>query len=84
MYAKSHALLIGVSDYTAGWPDLQTIPAELDKVESILKQQGFNVVKVIDPDSRKLKRSFEDFIENYGYNKNDRFTLLFTVSITSH
>jgi len=33
LYAGSHALLIGVSDYTAGWPDLESIPAELAQVE---------------------------------------------------
>ncbi|MCP4755007.1 MAG: SUMF1/EgtB/PvdO family nonheme iron enzyme [Proteobacteria bacterium] len=78
MYEKSHALLIGVSDYTAGWPDLETIPSELDKVESILKKQGFNTVKVMDPTGRKLKRSFEDFIEKYGYNPNDRLLFFYS------
>jgi caspase domain-containing protein len=78
LYEKSHALLIGVSDYKAGWPDLETIPGELAKVESILKSQGFNVVKVMDPDSKGLKRSFEDFINNYGYNKNDRLLFYFS------
>ncbi len=78
MYAKSHALLIGVSDYTAGWPDLQTIPAELSKVELILKKQGFNVVKVIDPDSNKLQKTFKNFIDKYGYNENDRLLFFFS------
>ena len=26
LYQQSHALLIGVSDYTAGWPDLEKYP----------------------------------------------------------
>ena len=33
MYKGSHALVIGVSDYKAGWPDLENIPREIDKVE---------------------------------------------------
>jgi hypothetical protein len=33
LYKKSHALLIGVSDYSHGWPDLETIPNELSNVE---------------------------------------------------
>lgn len=78
MYAESHALLIGVSDYTAGWPDLETIPEELIKVEWILKKLGFNVVKVINPDSRALERSFRDFIDKYGYNENDRLLFFFS------
>jgi|TARA_Y100000031_G_scaffold150315_1_gene189487 hypothetical protein len=28
-YENSYALSIGVSDYTAGWPDLQAAPSEL-------------------------------------------------------
>lgn len=32
LYKDSHALLIGVSNYTAGWPDLLAIPTELDQV----------------------------------------------------
>ncbi|MBU2646141.1 caspase family protein, partial [bacterium] len=78
MYEKSHALLIGVSDYTAGWPDLQTIPAELVRVESVLKEQGFNVVKVMDPDSTRLQKAFEDFIDQYGYNENDRLLFFYS------
>ncbi|MCP4751687.1 MAG: hypothetical protein GY866_12390 [Proteobacteria bacterium] len=78
MYAKSHALLIGVSDYTAGWPDLQTIPDELTKVETILKKQGFNVVTVLNPNSKQLENAFEDFIDKYGYNENDRLLFFFS------
>ncbi len=78
LYEKSHALLIGVSDYTAGWSDLESIPSELDKVESVLKSHRFNVIKVIDPNSIKLERSFKDFIDEYGYNENDRLLFFFS------
>ena len=39
-YKNSYALLIGVSDYTAGWPDLESIPGELHAVENVLKKFG--------------------------------------------
>ncbi len=29
LYEESHALLIGVSDYTAGWPDLPGVREDL-------------------------------------------------------
>jgi hypothetical protein len=32
MYKGSHALVIGVSDYKIGWPDLENLPREIDKV----------------------------------------------------
>jgi formylglycine-generating enzyme required for sulfatase activity len=78
MYTNSHALLIGVSDYSRSWTDLETIPSELNKVASILKKQGFNVTKVIDPNSKQLKESFENFIKKYGYNTNDRLLFFFS------
>ncbi len=28
LYRGSHALLVGVSDYTAGWPDLESVPGK--------------------------------------------------------
>ena len=31
-------MLIGVSNYTAGWPDLESIPGELDKVQAVLEE----------------------------------------------
>ena len=49
LYQGSYALLIGISDYTAGWPDLGSVPGELNRVEAALKKQGFEVVKVMNP-----------------------------------
>jgi len=77
-YAGSYALLIGVSDYSAGWPKLESIPGELTEVERALKSQGFVVEKVLDPNGKTLERSMSDFIDRYGYDPNNR--LLFYYS----
>ncbi len=77
-YGGSYALLIGVSDYTAGWPDLGAIPGELAGVEKLLKARGFVVEKHMDPNSEKLSRIFEKFIDKYGYDSENR--LLFYYS----
>jgi formylglycine-generating enzyme required for sulfatase activity len=77
LYKGSHALIIGVSDYTAGWPDLESIPGEMKKLETALKGKGFSVTKIINPDSRGLKRGFEDFIEKYGYDTNNRLLFFY-------
>ena len=45
LYMGSYALLIGMSDYTAGWPRLPNVPREMDAVEEVLKDQGFEVVR---------------------------------------
>ncbi len=72
LYGGSYALLIGVSDYTAGWPDLGAIPGELAEVESLLKAKGFVVEKHMNPNSENLSRIFEKFIDKYGYDTENR------------
>ena len=75
-------MIVGVSKYTAGWPSLESIPSELENLEVVLKSQGFKVEKYIDPDSVKLKSIFENFIDKFGYDKNNR--LLFYYSGHGH
>jgi len=78
LYTGSHALLIGVSDYTAGWSDLQCVPDELNQVETALKGHGFNVEKVMNPKSGQLEKAFKDFIGRYGYDENNRLVFFFS------
>ena len=81
-YSGSYALLIGQSDYTAGWQDLNSIPRELDKVEAVLKKQNFVVERHPNLNSRDLKLTFDNFINKYGYDKDNR--LLFFYSGHGH
>ena len=78
LYKGSYALLIGVSDYTAGWPSLNSVPGELDRVEATLKDRGFHVVKVMDPPGASLKRAFENFIGMYGFQQDNRLLFFFS------
>ena len=78
LYTGSYALLIGASDYTAGWPDLNNIPGELDRVEKALQKQGFRVTRITDPDSKALTNSFEEFIDKYGFDVNNRLLFFFS------
>ncbi len=78
LYAESHALVIGVSDYTAGWPDLESVPDDMKAVSQALEKQSFHVVQVLNPTKKKLTSAFTDFIDNYGYNQDNR--LLFYYS----
>ena len=76
-YRASYALLIGVSDYTAGWPDLETVPGELQRVESVLQAQGFEVTKHLNLDSSQLKSAFDEFINQYGLDRDNRLLFFF-------
>lgn len=78
LYKESHALLIGVSDYTNGWPDLEGIPAELLEIEKSLRRHGFKVTKVINPNNRDLQRAYENFIDQYGYDDENRLLFFFS------
>ncbi|MCP4409623.1 MAG: caspase family protein [Gammaproteobacteria bacterium] len=78
LYTGSYALLIGVSDYTRGWPDLESVPFELERVETQLQEKGFTIVKRLNPDSGALKRAFEKFIGDYGYDTGNRLLFFFS------
>jgi len=77
LYAESHALLIGVSDYTH-WPSLYSIPDELNQVEKALEAQDFNVVRLNNPNSRELTDGIQDFIGEYGYERENRLLIYFS------
>lgn len=74
----SYALLIGISQYTAGWPNLEAIATELDEVENELKKHGFEITRLDDPDSKLLRQGFEDFINTYGFNEQNRLLFFFS------
>ena len=78
LYENSYALVIGVSEYTNGWPNLDSIPDEMDKIEKVLKYKKFQVTKVINPTSKELKNSMESFFDKYGYDENNRLLVFFS------
>lgn len=78
LYRESHALVIGVSDYIGGWPKLESVPYEVERVEQALLKQGFHVKKVIDPNSDTLVSAFETFIDDYGYDAHNRLLFFFS------
>ena len=75
-YSGSHALLIGVSKYTK-WPQLLNIEKEIQYLEASLKRRGFKVKVVSDPDSKTLKSSFEEFINDHGFDEDNRLLFFF-------
>ena len=78
LYEESHALVIGVSDYTAGWPDLESVPDDMKAVSQALEKQDFHVVQVLNPTKKKLIAAFSDFIDNYGYKEGNRLLFYFS------
>ena len=52
LYEESHALVIGVSNYTGGWPKLPGVRDDIVAVRKVLEEQGFGVVVVENPKNR--------------------------------
>jgi len=77
-YTGSYALLIGVSNYTAGWLNLEEVPGNLERVDRALKQRGFQTDVVLDPTGIQLKKAFQLFIKLYGREKNNRLLFFFS------
>ena len=73
LYQGSHALVIGVSDYQDNaWVDLDSVPADVDAVRKTLEKQGFMVQTVLNPTESILRDHFEEFIDDYGYEPENR------------
>ncbi|MBP7338047.1 caspase family protein [Niveispirillum sp.] len=77
-YASSHALVIGVSRYSAGWNPLPGVREDVAAVTTALKAQGFEVEQVpLDLDKAALEAAIENFLQRHGYGTaNERKRLL--------
>ncbi len=77
LYKESHALVIGASEYTNGWPRLPGVVDDIREVKTALEAQGFNVVVVQNPNREQLEKSFNDFINKYGGGRDNRLLFYF-------
>ena len=72
LYASSHALVIGIDRYTAGWPSLTNAVRDAELVAVALKAKGFEVDLHVNLDSNQLAKVFKRFIVQKGQDKNAR------------
>ena len=77
LYAASHALVIGASAYTRGWPDLPGVADDIKRVRGALTDHGFAVETVVDPDGVQLREAIEAFILRYGHQVDHRLLIYF-------
>jgi formylglycine-generating enzyme required for sulfatase activity len=77
LYDRSYALVIGVSDYAAGWPKLPGVKKDIEEVARALERHGFQVTKVENPDSAQLDKAFKSFIDQYGLGVENRLVFYF-------
>ncbi|TRZ52036.1 hypothetical protein D4S03_04085 [bacterium] len=77
LYNQSHALLIGVSDYPSGLPSIPGVQSDITAVRTALENNGFDVTVVMNPNRSDLDNAFNDFIEKYGQNVDNRLLFYF-------
>ena len=78
-YDRSHALLIGVGDYTAGWPDLKSVSRELAMVRDTLEAHGFEVEEApADPTAEQLEAGIRGFFDAHGGSRHHRLLVFFS------
>ena len=76
-YKGSYALVVGVSDYKQGWPDLPGVETDVIEVKSALEKNGFRVTVVSNPTKNELDDAFGDFISNYGLVEGNQLLVYF-------
>ncbi|MCH8208570.1 MAG: caspase family protein, partial [Nitrospinae bacterium] len=77
LFKESHALVIGVSRYEYGWPQLPGVLNDIRMVREALEKHGFNVVVVEDPDKKQLEDAIHQFIHMYGQRQSTRLVFYF-------
>ena len=77
LYAESHALVVGISEYTNGWPRLRGVGEDVPAVKAALERQGFAVTVVMDPDRQQIDDAFRDFISRHGQRPDNRLLFYF-------
>ena len=77
LYDGSFALVIGMSNYTAGWNRLPGVRNDVIEVARILRQQGFSVEVASDLTSNEFDAKMQQFISNYGYTERNRLLVYF-------
>ena len=79
LYKGSYALVIGVSDYRDNaWADLSSVPQDVDAVAKALQGHGFEVSKVLNPTEADLIDAMDDFIDNHGYDRDNRLLIYYS------
>ena len=77
LYSGSYALLIGVSDYAGGWRDLPGVAQDIEAVSAALREDSFQITKMMDPTRAEMTQAIEDFISQHGEQNDNRLLIYF-------
>ncbi|MBT3359826.1 MAG: hypothetical protein HN403_09385 [Rhodospirillales bacterium] len=77
LYSASRALVIGIDNYTQGWPRLQNVVADARLVAHELKRRGFEVSLRTDLTGLELQQTLKEFFALQGTDPETRLLLWF-------
>ena len=77
LYAKSYALVIGIDNYTNGWPRLAGAIKDATTVAEVLKEQGFEVTLKKDLHRKSLTAALEEWFIFAGQEPDARLLVWF-------
>ncbi|HHT9121452.1 MAG TPA: SUMF1/EgtB/PvdO family nonheme iron enzyme [Candidatus Wunengus sp. YC63] len=78
LYEESHALVIGVSDYTGGWSRLPGVKTDVKAVQKLLENNGFTVTTVLNPTKEEMQKVIDAFIASYGRTYHNRLLIYYS------
>jgi len=80
IYKSSHAILIGAINYHAreSWNRLPKIDDEFSAIRKALIKKGFSVRVILDADEKKFRSNIDQFIDDFGYDQNNRLLFFFS------
>lgn len=77
LYDASYALVVGISDYIAGWADLPGVNRDVPLVKAALEKQGFLVTVMMNPTRAAFDDAMRKFINDNGYDAGNRLLIYF-------
>ena len=77
LYGASYALVIGIDDYTEGWPRLSNAVKDAEEVAAALTGQGFDVTTLLNPNGDQLRSELRNFFAFKGADPEARLFIWF-------
>lgn len=77
LYKNSYALVIGINNYTDGWPRLANAVTDAQEVKQALEEHGFEVNLIENPTAQQLESAIRNFVVSNGKGKDDRLLFYF-------
>lgn len=77
LYDESHALIIGISEYANGWPNLPGVTVDVFAVKEALEKNGFKVEVLQNGTKVQIDSKISSFISQYGQKQGNRLLFYF-------